>query len=88
MVLLVGQVGTEMLDREAFQEVDYRKMFGPGVGLAKWAAQIDNVDRIPEYLSRAFSLACSGRPGHPASTDCPLITSDCGAMDHPPTKWP
>jgi acetolactate synthase-1/2/3 large subunit len=63
MILLVGQVGRSMFDREAFQEVDYRKMYGPGVGLAKAAFQIDAPERIPEYMNRAFSLACSGRPG-------------------------
>ena len=63
MVLLVGQVGRSMFDREAFQEVDYRKMFGPGVGLAKAAFEINAPERIPEYMNRAFALACSGRPG-------------------------
>lgn len=63
MILLVGQIGRSMFDREAFQEVDYRKMYGPGVGLAKAAFQIDLPERIPEYMNRAFSLACSGRPG-------------------------
>ena len=60
MILLVGQVGREMADREAFQEVDYRRMFGQ---LAKWVAQIDDPARIPEYMSRAFHTAVSGRPG-------------------------
>ena len=60
MILLVGQVGRGMMDREAFQEVDFRRMFGP---LAKWAAEIDITARIPEYLARAFHLATSGRPG-------------------------
>jgi acetolactate synthase-1/2/3 large subunit len=63
MVLLVGQVGRGMVDREAFQEVDYRKMFGPGVGVAKACFQIDSPLRIPEYLNRAFALATSARPG-------------------------
>jgi acetolactate synthase-1/2/3 large subunit len=60
MVLLVGQVGREMMDREAFQEIDYRRMFGQ---LAKWVAQIEDANRIPEYISRAFHTATSGRPG-------------------------
>ncbi len=60
LILLVGQVGREMAGREAFQEVDYRDMFG---GLAKWAAQIDSAERVPEYLYRAFTTATSGRPG-------------------------
>ena len=49
-----------MMGREAFQEIDYRQMFGP---MAKWVAQIDSADRIPELVSRAFHVATSGRPG-------------------------
>jgi acetolactate synthase-1/2/3 large subunit len=60
MILLIGQVDRGTVDREAFQEVDYRQMFGP---LAKWAAQIDQAERIPEYMARAFRVATSGRPG-------------------------
>src|SRR3954467_7477946 len=60
MILLIGQVGRDAMDREAFQEIDYRQMFGP---VAKWAAQIDVTARIPEYMARAFHIATSGRPG-------------------------
>lgn len=60
MILLVGQIGRDMVDREAFQEVDYRKMFEP---LAKWVGQIDDINRIPEYISHAYHIATSGRPG-------------------------
>ena len=60
LILLIGQVGRDMLEREAFQEIDYRRMFGP---MAKWVAQIDEVERIPELIARAFHVATSGRPG-------------------------
>ena len=60
MILFVGQVPGEFADREAFQEIDYRRMFGP---MAKWVAQIDRADRVHEYVSHAFHLAMSGRPG-------------------------
>jgi acetolactate synthase-1/2/3 large subunit len=60
MILLVGQVPRAFADREAFQEIDYRSMFG---GIAKWVAQIDDPRRVPEYLSHAFHAATSGRPG-------------------------
>jgi len=60
LILLVGQVGRDMMGREAFQEIDYRHMFGP---MAKWVEQIDDPDRIPELVSRAFHVATSGRPG-------------------------
>jgi acetolactate synthase-1/2/3 large subunit len=60
MLLLVGQVGGDFVDREAFQEIDYRQMFG---SVAKWAAQIDRAERIPEYIARAYRMAMSGRPG-------------------------
>ena len=60
MILFVGQIARRMRDREAFQEVDYRQMFG---GLAKWAVEIDDAARIPEILARAFRVAMQGRPG-------------------------
>jgi acetolactate synthase I/II/III large subunit len=60
LVLLIGQVASDQEEREAFQEIDYRRMFGP---LAKWVAQIERADRIPEYVHRAFTTACAGRPG-------------------------
>ena len=60
MILFVGQVGTGMKGREAFQELDYRAVFGT---MAKWAVEIDKVERIPEILARAWSTAISGRPG-------------------------
>ncbi|SDA23951.1 acetolactate synthase-1/2/3 large subunit [Methylobacterium sp. UNC378MF] len=60
MILFVGQIARRMRDREAFQEVDYRQMFG---GVAKWAVEIDDAARIPEILARAFRVAMQGRPG-------------------------
>jgi acetolactate synthase I/II/III large subunit len=60
MVVLVGQVARHQIDREAFQEVDFRKMFAP---LAKWVAQIDMAERVPELINQAFQIATSGRPG-------------------------
>ncbi len=60
MVLFVGQIDNRHTDRETFQEVDYRAMFG---GLAKWVAQVDHTNRLPEYIGRAFRVAMSGRPG-------------------------
>ena len=60
MVLFVGQIRAEDHDREAFQEVDYQSMFG---GLCKWVAEVNQTDRLPEYIARAFTIATSGRPG-------------------------
>jgi len=60
MILFVGQIGTAMKGREAFQEFDYRAVFGT---LAKWAVEIDDVTRLPEIVARAWSTAISGRPG-------------------------
>lgn len=60
MILFVGQIARGDRDREAFQEVDYRAFFG---GIAKWVAEVDQTERLPEYLSRAFQIAMSGRPG-------------------------
>ncbi|MFV0358234.1 thiamine pyrophosphate-binding protein [Tropicimonas sp.] len=90
MILLVGQAPRGTADREAFQEVDYRAVFGT---LAKWVAQIDDTARIPEYLSRAFRVATSGRPGpvvlalpedmlaeRAAVADAPMYRPTCPAI--------
>ncbi|MHC8362611.1 thiamine pyrophosphate-binding protein [Pseudomonas sp. LS2P72] len=60
MILFIGQVARDQQYREAFQEVDFRQMFGP---LAKWVVQIDDTRRIPELISQAFHRAVNGRPG-------------------------
>jgi len=60
LILFVGQVERDVRGREAFQEVEFRQMFAP---LAKWVAEIESADRIPEYVLRAFQVATSGRPG-------------------------
>jgi len=60
MILLMGQVARGDMDREAFQEVDVKAMFGDQV---RWAAQVGSTERLPEYLARAFAVAQSGRPG-------------------------
>ncbi len=82
LVLLIGQVASDQRDREAFQEIEYRKMFEP---LAKWVAEIDRADRIPEYIARAFSVACSGRPG-PVVLALPedILSADCSVKDANP----
>ena len=92
MILFVGQVGTDMQDREAFQEVDYRAMFGK---LAKWVTEIDHVDRIPEILARAWSTAINGRPGPvvialpenmlTTPTDTPALTAPFQLEEAAPT---
>ncbi len=64
LVLFIGQVASDQRDREAFQELDYRQMFGPGtLGLAKWVGEVHDADRLPEYVARAFHTATQGRPG-------------------------
>lgn len=64
MVLFVGDVGSDFRDREAFQEVDYGSFFGPSTkGFAKRVERIDDANRIPEYIARAFATAMNGRPG-------------------------
>lgn len=60
LLLLIGQVARGDMERDAFQEIDYRRMFEP---MAKWVAQIDDAARIPELIARAFHVATSGRPG-------------------------
>jgi acetolactate synthase-1/2/3 large subunit len=81
MILFVGQIGRDMREREAFQELDYRAVFGP---MAKWATEIDDPARIPEIVSRAFHVAMSGRPG-PVVIALPedMLTETARAADAP-----
>ena len=60
VILFIGQIDNEVVEREAFQEIDFRRMYGQ---MAKWVAQIDRAERVPEMVSHAFHLAVSGRPG-------------------------
>ena len=94
MILFVGQVASVQRDREAFQEIDYRQMFSPGtLGLAKWVAEVQSADRLPEYIARAFHTAMQGRPG-PVVLSLPedmLTTLTCAAVlprVAPVRAWP
>jgi len=60
MILFIGQIGRKMRGREAFQEMDYRAVFG---SVAKWVEEIDDASRIPEIINHAWHVAMSGRPG-------------------------
>src|SRR5689334_4488961 len=90
MIVFVGQVGREMKEREAFQELDYRAVFGT---VAKWATEIDDPARIPEIISRAFYTATSGRPG-PVVIALPedMLRERVSVPDAPPYEqvetWP
>ena len=90
MIVFVGQVGREMREREAFQELDFRAVFG---SMAKWATEIDDPGRIPEIVSRAFHTACNGRPG-PVVIALPedmlrerIVVPDATAFE-PVETWP
>ena len=60
LILFIGQIHSRYTERESFQEIDYRRMFGP---MAKWVASIDHADRVQEMVSHAYHIATSGRPG-------------------------
>lgn len=60
MILLIGQVPRHQMEREAFQEIDYKQMLGP---ITKWVAQVDSAERLPEFINRAYAVAMNGRPG-------------------------
>jgi len=90
MIMFVGQIARDMRDREAFQELDYRAVFGT---MAKWATEIDDPARIPEIVQRAFHTACNGRPG-PVVIALPedmlterIVTPDAKAVE-PVEMWP
>jgi acetolactate synthase-1/2/3 large subunit len=81
LIVFIGQVGGDFVDREAFQEIDYNRMYG---GIAKWVARIDRAERIPEYVARAYRVALAGRPG-PVVLALPedMLTSTAIAVDAP-----
>ena len=82
MILFVGQVDLAVRDRDAFQEMDYRAVFG---SLTKWATEIEDARRVPEIVSRAFHTACAGRPG-PVVIALPrdVLTAQIDVADAPP----
>jgi acetolactate synthase I/II/III large subunit len=82
LVMFVGQVAREMREREAFQELDYRAVFGP---MTKWATEIDDPARVPEIVSRAFYTAANGRPG-PVVVAIPedMLVERVAVADAPP----
>ena len=84
LVLLIGQVARDQTEREAFQEIDFRRMFGP---VTKWVAEIDDARRIPELVSQAFHRATSGRPG-PVALALPedMLTEVAEVADAGPYK--
>ena len=84
MILLIGQVARRMLEREAFQELDYRRVFGE---LAKWVGQVDDPQRLPELVARAFATATSGRPG-PVVLVLPedMLGEECDVADAAPYR--
>ncbi|VCU70921.1 Acetolactate synthase isozyme 2 large subunit [Pigmentiphaga humi] len=84
MILFVGQVHGDAKEREGFQELDYRKVFG---GLAKWATEIESIERIPEIVNRAFSVAQSGRKG-PVVVALPedVLYGSAAVADIPPAR--
>src|SRR6202051_3218988 len=85
MILFVGQIARDMREREAFQELDYRAVFGT---IAKWATEIDDPARIPELISRAFYVATSGRPGPVVIALPEDMLVEQGAVSDPPAFAP
>lgn len=83
MILFIGQIGAHIREREAFQEVDYRRFLGTSV---KWVAEIDDASRIDEFVSRAFHTATSGRPG-PVALALPESTLSALASSKPVQPW-
>jgi acetolactate synthase-1/2/3 large subunit len=87
LILFIGQVASHAKEREAFQEVDYKRFFGD---IAKWVVEIDDASRIPEFVTRAFAVATSGRPG-PVVISLPedMLTSEVeapSALAHTPVE--
>ena len=90
MILFIGQIARGMREREAFQEVDYKRFFGD---MAKWVVEVDDAARFPELIARAFRVALQGRPG-PVVVALPedMLTDEAEAADAPYVEpveiWP
>jgi acetolactate synthase-1/2/3 large subunit len=90
MILFAGQVGRDMLDREAFQEIDFGAVFG---SIAKWVVEVKDAARLPEFVARAFRVAMQGRPG-PVVVSLPedMLTEMAEVGDaprfEPAESWP
>ena len=84
LIMFVGQVARDMKEREAFQELDYKAVFGT---MAKWVVEIDRAERIPEIVSRAYHIAMQGRPG-PVVIALPedMLTDQVEVADAPPCR--
>ena len=82
MIMLIGQVASDQVEREAFQEIDYRRFLSE---VTKWSAEINDASRIAEYVGRAFRVATSGRPG-PVALALPedMLTSICPVQQSVP----
>ncbi len=94
LVLFIGQVASDQRDREAFQELNYANVFGPGsLGLAKWVGEVHDPARLPEYVARAFHTALQGRPGPvvlvlPEDTLAAVTTPPVLPRVEPALMWP
>ena len=84
MIMFIGQVAADQVEREAFQEVDYRRFLSE---VTKWTAEINDASRISEYVGRAFRVATSGRPG-PVALALPedMLRELCPVRDCLPYK--
>ncbi|MBO0593297.1 biosynthetic-type acetolactate synthase large subunit [Cellulophaga sp. E16_2] len=60
LVCITGQVISQLLGSDAFQETD---IVGISTPVTKWNYQITKASEIPEILAKAFYIARSGRPG-------------------------
>jgi acetolactate synthase-1/2/3 large subunit len=60
LIVLLGQVETGFLGKEAFQEVDLPAFYRP---ITKWAATIEQASRTPDLVAQAVRRATTGRPG-------------------------
>ena len=82
MLVLLGQVETAFLGREAFQEVDLAAFYAP---ITKWAATVHRADRVAEFVERGLRIATSGRPG-PVMLALPADLLGEDVPDHPDTS--
>jgi len=82
-VFITGQVKTELIGTDGFQEAD---ILGATLPFVKHSFQVTDARQIPEYVHEAFHVASTGRPG-PVLLDVPsdLFRAD---IDYSPRTEP
>jgi acetolactate synthase-1/2/3 large subunit len=80
LVIFTGQVSTEMIGNDAFQEADVTGITRP---ITKHNYLVQNINDLSRIIKEAFYVASTGRPG-PVLIDVPVNISNAETVFHYP----